>query len=890
MDTVRSFLKDHILFLDGAVGSVLQRDGLKPGELPELWNITHKDKIIALHYAYYAAGSNIINTNTFGATTAHFEKSRLKTVIAAALDNAFLARSKYLLDSKSSAKSDTFNKFISFDLGPTGKLLKPMGDLDFEDAVNIYKTSIEIALSYRYKVADGEEAWRDHSLNDATLKTPISNCVDCVTLETFGDVYEAKAAIIALKETQEKLGTAVPVLMSFAFDKSARTLTGSTPSVVTAIMEGLGVDALGVNCSLGPRDMLPVIDEFLRYSSTPIIVKPNAGLPRDDGGIPVYDVDSVTFAHDMADIAKKGVTLLGGCCGTDATYIKNLVDAVKKVTPLKKPSLYNSEKVADGGDSATDNFIDEKKLKKDICVAASYNKAVYFRNKKEKIPPVLIGERINPTGKRLFKDALRKGDIDYITNEALKQEESGAMALDVNVGLPEIDEKAMMVRVMEAVQSVTTLPLQIDTTDPAVMEAALRRYNGKALINSVNGKRDVMEKIFPIVKKYGGVVVALLLDEGGIPVTAKGRLDIAKKIYETAARYGVDRRDILIDSLTMAVSSDTSAGRVTLDVIKEITATLGRTVLGVSNISFGLPMRSLVTSAFFTMALEAGLSAGIVNVCDSAIGTSYKTYCLLDSLDDNCISYIDWANKLPQDPKSNVIFGTSTTVSAKTPETLQKNARATEKGEGTWDPLCHSIIHGATAAAERETKKLLDDGLAATAIIDSFIMKALNYVGECFEKKTMYLPQLLMASDATKSAFAVIKETMKSASGGGPKIIVATVKGDIHDIGKNIVKTLLENYGFNVIDLGKDVDPKVVVARCKSDDVKMVGLSALMTTTVVSMEETIALLRRECPDVKVCVGGAVMTQTYADKIGADFYAKDAMATVAWAKSQSGSKE
>lgn len=882
---LKNLLKNNLLFLDGALGSVLQHKGLKPGELPEIWNITHKLQIIDLHYKYFEAGSNIINTNTFGANLFHYDEPRLKTIISAALKNVLTAKNNYI-----KKFGDSGNKFISFDMGPTGKLLKPMGDLDFEDAINIFKTSFEIALG-------GGDC------------THLKNIVDCVTLETFGDVYEAKAAIIALKETQEKLHTDIPVLMSFAFDKSCRTLTGSDAKTVTAIMEGLGVDALGVNCSLGPRDMTPVIKEFLKYSSTPVIVKPNAGLPHDENGLPVYDVDSNTFAMDMREIAKMGASLLGGCCGTDENYIKELVSKVHNIANNfnnngdvgNDNKCNNIERFEYKQDCLLNNLKRDKRFNdcnndgynnnyKDICVAASCNSAVYFRGRDDNLLPVLIGERINPTGKKRFKEALRNNDISYITNEALKQEAAGAMALDINVGLPEIDENKMMLSVMQNIQSVTTLPLQIDTTNSTVMENALRRYNGKALVNSVNGKEEVMHLIFPIVKKYGGVVIALLLDESGIPDTAQKRIEIAKKIYQVAKSYGINKRDILIDALTMAVSSNINAAKITLEVVKEITLMGGRTVLGVSNISFGLPQRPLVTSAFFTMALQMGLSGGIVNVCDDTLMTAYKTYCLMAALDENCLSYIDWAGKLSINNLNqiNQIPLDSKTQTLTAGQTTQNNNIDKRPGSivSNDSPLCYAIIHGVTNSASTETKKLLESGIAATKIIDDYIMSALNYVGECFEKKTMYLPQLLMASDATKAAFEVIKATItteKSTGESGAKIIVATVKGDIHDIGKNIVKTLLENYGFCVIDLGKDVPPNLIVSRCKEDNVKMVGLSALMTTTVASMDETIKLLRVQCPDVKICVGGAVMTQTYADKIGADFYAKDAMATVNWAQ-------
>lgn len=804
MSILRNLIKNNRLYLDGGTGSLLQARGLKAGELPEGWNLSHPSDIISLHEKYFLAGSNIINTNTFGAFA--FKFSNLTDIIIAAIDNANMARER------------VGGGFISFDLGPTGKLLKPMGDLDFDLAVEIFKKSFQIALKRK---------------------------IDAVTLETFGDVYEVRAALIALKETQENLGTDLPVLVSFAFDDAGRTLTGSDPATVVSILESLGVDALGINCSLGPREMMPVIKEILRYSSKPVIVKPNAGLPQDKDGIPLYSVESKDFAEAMKEIATLGAGVLGGCCGTTDDYIKDLIKATKDL-PYTPP------------------------LDKGLTTASSYNKCLFFSGR-----PILVGERINPTGKKRFKEALRAGDYDYIVGEALKQEKSGADALDVNVGLPEIDERFAMEEVIKRVQSVTTLPLQIDTTSPLVMERALRIYNGRALVNSINGKDEVLSSILPLVKKYGALVVALLLDEGGIPSTTEGRLSIAKKIYERAAFYGLKKSDILIDALTMAVSSDDKAGVVTLEVVKKISEMGGRTILGVSNISFGLPYREVITSNFFTLALGCGLSAGIVNVCNDKVMASYKAYCLLNGFDRNSLEYIAWAGEEEkrEEEKKQVV-----TKEKFTPVNIKKDTK-------DLDPLTSAIIHGLKVQAVEATKILLDDKVPATKIIDGYIMKALGYVGECFEKKTLFLPQLLMASDATKAAFDIIKATMKEG-GGGPKFVIATVKGDIHDIGKNIVKTLLENYGFSVIDLGKDVPPARIVEACKETGAKLVGLSALMTTTVGSMEETIKALRVECPGVLVCVGGAVMTQTYADKIGADFFGKDAMATVDWAKRES----
>ena len=831
-NSLENLLGKTPLFFDGGTGTILQSKGLKPGELPETWNIKHPDIITELHYNYFMAGANIIKSNTFGAFTTKFPLN-LKAIISAALVNANKART---LAKKSAADKKLF---IAFDISSTGKLLKPMGDLDFEDCITLYKKTFQTA----FKCAQEK-----------------SQSFDCILIETMNDGYETKAAIIAAKELMEKTGITYPILVTNVYDADCRTLSGSTPETMIAMLEGLGVAAAGVNCSLGPKEMLPAVERLCKAATIPVIINPNAGLPKVIDGKTVFDVNAKEFVQAMKKIAavpSAQYKILGGCCGTNPEYIGLMKKTVKQRAPL------HTEKIPQ------------------TCIISSNTKTVCFGHDAEgkRKPCVLIGERINPTGKKKFKEALRNNDIDYIIHQGLEQETAGAQVLDVNVGLPEIDEKEMMVRVMTELQAVTDLPLQIDTSSAKVMEAALRRYNGKALINSVNGKKEIMDAVFPLVKKYGGVVIGLTLDERGIPSKAADRLKIAQKIYKEAARYGIAKKDIIIDPLAMAVSSDSQAGLATLQTVRGIFEAGGNTSLGISNVSFGLPNREFVTSSFFTMAMQNGLSAAIMNPLQLEMKKAWYTTSLLLGLDENCAGYIEWINNeggryasLPSFVSNNKVLENKTSLPL---ETSSDNSNS---------PLKDAIIKGLKNDAANTTKELLktEDSLS---IINNHLIPGLDFVGKRFEQKTMYLPQLLMAAEAAKAAFAEIRDYMeKSGKKGAPKgkVIIATVKGDIHDIGKNIVKVLLQNYDFDVIDLGKDVPPETVVAACKKDKIKLVGLSALMTTTVAAMEETIKLLRKECPWAKVCVGGAVMTQEYADKIGADFYGKDAMDTVRYA--------
>ncbi len=801
---IREIIKDGFTFFEGGCGTILQGKGLKPGEQPEKWNITHSDIIMGMHYDYLKAGANIVKTNTFGANSLKYELANgefpLSTVIKAAIGNAKSAIKK-------SGRNDVY---VALDVGPLGKLLKPLGDLPFERAVGIFKT---------------------------TIKLGVQEGVDLILIETMNDIYEAKAAILAAKEVCN-----LPIILTCAFDESGKLLTGADPKTVVAVAEGLGVMAVGVNCSVGPLQMVDVVKELSEYASVPVVCCPNAGMPRTENGKTVYDVTPDIFAEAFTPLVEAGAQVLGGCCGTTPDHIKAMREHVLTLTP--KP-------------------LEEKKH----TLITSYTHAVEFDKR-----PILIGERINPTGKSKFKQALRDHNIDYILQEGLTQEDKGAHVLDVNVGLPEIDEVEMMQEVVTELQAVTALPLQIDTTDPIAMETALRLYNGKAMINSVNGKEEVMEAIFPLVKKYGGVCVALTIDEGGIPETAEGRLRIAKNIFKRAEEYGISPKDLIVDPLCMSISADPGSADVTLDALRLIKEELnGKTSLGVSNISFGLPNRDLINGTFFTMAMQRGLNAAIMNPNSREMMKAYYTFNALKAIDENCMEYIEHADELA--------------VTEAAP-TADKNVVPAASGvETPNDPLITAIVKGLKDRAAAVTEDYLKEK-ESIDIIDNYLIKALDIVGKGFEKKTVFLPQLLMSAEAANSAFSVIKAKIvasgsKEESKG--KIVVATVKGDVHDIGKNIVKVLLENYGYDVIDLGKDVDPEKVVETVLKEDIKLVGLSALMTTTVPAMEETIKQLRKSAPDTKVCVGGAVLTQEYSDMIGADKYAKDAMETVRYAE-------
>ena len=756
-----------IQYFDGGMGTMLQ---LAAGELPEQLNITDPERVLRVHRAYAEAGADIITANTFGANPLKYENC------------AEIVRAGVSLAKRAGKK-------VALDLGPTGKLLKPMGDLDFEDCVSLYAEVVKAG-------ADG---------------------ADFVLIETMGDTYEIKAAVLAAKENCD-----LPVFVSMIFDEKGRLLTGADVKTAVAMCEGLGVDVIGFNCGLGPKQMIPLVEELVSVSSTPIMVNPNAGLPESVNGETVYNVTPDEFAGYMKEIAALGVSYLGGCCGTNPDHIRALIAATKDI-PDCAPSF------------------------KHTTLVSSYSECVELGKKS-----AVIGERINPTGKKLLKEALRNGDMDFILKEGITQRDCGAHILDVNVGLPEIDEVQMLTDAVYQLQSVLPTPLQLDSSDPLALEKALRIYNGKAMINSVNGKAKSMAEIFPLAKKYGGVVVCLCLDESGIPEDAESRIKIAEKMIETAKEYGIDKKNLVIDALTMTISTNQQNAVETLKVVDYCKNTLGvNTVLGVSNISFGLPNREVINTAFYTQALGAGLSGGIINPKSQSMMNAYYSFNALAGLDDNCTEYI---------------------ASATAIETAQ-----TASADVT---LKDAIIKGMKDESASCARVLLQD-TAPLEVINAHIIPALDIVGDGFEKNKLFLPQLLMAADAAKAAFDEIKACLASKGTPqvkGDKIIIATVEGDIHDIGKNIVKVLLQNYGFDVIDLGKDVKCETVLEKTVEHGAKFVGLSALMTTTVPNMEKTIHLIH-ENTDAKVFVGGAVLTKEYARMIDADYYAKDAMESV-----------
>ncbi|MBP1736980.1 MAG: 5-methyltetrahydrofolate--homocysteine methyltransferase [Oscillospiraceae bacterium] len=783
-------LGKRILFFDGAMGTLLQERGLAGGELPELWNLTHPEVIRDIHGRYLEAGCDILKTNTFGANGVKLKNcpEPVEKVVSAAVG---LARE---------AVEAAGHGYVALDIGPTGKLLKPMGDLAFEDAVEGFARAVRAG-------AEG---------------------ADLILIETMSDLYETKAAVLAAKEN-----CGLPIFVTLIFNENGRLLTGGDVFAAAALLEGLGVAAIGLNCGLGPHQMAELFPSLRQAVSVPIVINPNAGLPHLVDGHTAYAVGPREFAEAMAPFARQGAWVLGGCCGTTPAHLAETVAACGTLPPLPL------------------------EIKRRTWVS-SYAGAVEFGEK-----PVLIGERINPTGKPQLKKALREDDLDYILEEGITQQENGAQILDVNVGLPELNEAELLVRLIPELQSVVKLPLQIDTANTAAMAAAMRVYNGCPLVNSVSGKTETMEAVFPLVKQYGGAVIALTLDENGIPGTAEERLAIAKRIVETAAVYGIAKENLIFDPLAMTISSDSQSAQITLKALRLIREELGcRTSLGVSNISFGLPQREHINTAFFTMAMQSGLSAAIMNPNSKAMTDAYYAYCALAGLDENCQDYI----------------AACTGQAAPTPA-----ATACETD------LRQSIIRGlkenARAAAASELSHM-----SPLELVSQLLIPALDFVGQEFEAGRLYLPQLLLSAEAAKAVSELVRQRLDAEGGASiqpkSKVILATVKGDIHDIGKNIVKVVMENYGYQILDLGKDVEPDAIVEAALRERVTLVGLSALMTTTVVSMEETIKRLRKSCPDCRVMVGGAVLTEEYAAAIGADFYGKDAMSSVRYADSVS----
>ena len=801
-------ITEHIMarpfFLDGGMGTELQAKGLRPGETPELWNLARPDDVRAVHEAYFAAGADAVYANTFGANKAKYHgNAPLEDVVAAGVAIA-----------RDAAARAGGKRFVALDLGPTGRLLKPSGDFEFDAAYD----------SFAAEVQAGAAAGADF-----------------IAVETMSDAYELKAAVLAAKEN-----SSLPVIATVALGKDGKLLTGASVECVAAILEGLRVDAMGLNCGFGPDLMLEHVKRLAAATTLPIVIKPNAGMPQIVGGRTVFTVGPEEFARDVASLVEAGASVVGGCCGTTPAHIA----AVRKLLGDRK---LPDPRAAEPREQRT--------------IVASGSRIV-------EIPvddTIIIGERINPTGKKKLREALSSGDVAYVLREAVAQADAGAHILDVNTGVPGIDEPAVLDATIQAVQSVTDLPLQIDTSDPKALERALRHYNGKALVNSVNGKEESMKAVLPLVAKYGGAVVALTLDETGIPPTADGRLAIAKKRISRGAEYGLAPSDFVVDVLCLAVSADAQSANVILESLARVRTELKcRTCLGVSNISFGLPARPPVTAAFYTMALSRGLSAGIVNPLASDMMTAYRAFRALTAHDLACGEWIgaykDWSP------------ATATVA-------VRAAAQAQESASGE-SPLSDAIRHGLKADAAAAARAALTGGAAPLDVIGGSIVPALETVGKGFETGLVFLPQLLMAAEAAGAAFEVVRAAMPPQDAGALKgpVVMATVKGDIHDIGKNICRALLENYGFKVIDLGRDVAPEAVVAAVRREKARLVGLSALMTTTVGAMAETVRLVHEELPGCKVTVGGAVLTADYAAKIGADNYSKDAMGLVRYAES------
>lgn len=770
--------------LDGGTGTMLQKNGMPAGAVPEVYNITEPERIIAVNRAYAQAGADIICANTFGANRLKMKKTGYTPdeLIRAGVRNAKKA-------------AEGTKALVALDIGPIGQLLEPLGTLTFEEAYDIF----------REEIIAGEEA-------------------DVITIETMTDLYEAKAALLAAKENSNK-----PVLVTMTFEERGRTFTGCSAAAMAMTLEGLGADAIGINCSLGPKELYPVAEEICRWTNLPVIVKPNAGLPDPVTG--EFSVEPEEFAEALAGMAKLGVRIFGGCCGTTPEHLKAAYEKL---------------------DSMEISSVQEKEIPAAVCSASSVVTIT---------EPRMIGERINPTGKKRFQQALRENDISYVLSQAIEQTDAGADILDVNAGMPGIDEKEMMVRLVKAIQSVTDVPLQLDSTKPEVLEAALRVYNGKPVVNSVNGEQASLDAILPLCKKYGAAVVGLTLDENGIPDKADGRFRIAERILDSAKKAGIPERDVYIDCLTLTVSAEQSGAQETLKALNRVKTELGlKTVLGVSNISFGLPNREAVNRTFLTMALQQGLDLPILNPNITSMAEAVRAYKVLTALDKNSVSYIEW-------------YGSA------------QPAKAAPQTESKTPDLGYAMEHGLAEECGKITETLLADH-EPMDIVNNMLIPALDKAGALFEQGKIFLPQLILTAGAAQAAFGVIKEKL-AASQNAPvskgKIVIATVKGDVHDIGKNIVKVLLENYGYTVIDLGKDVPPETIVNAAVENNVSLVGLSALMTTTLDAMRDTIALLNEKYPECRTMVGGAVLTPEYAKQIKADYYAKDAKQAVDIAK-------
>ena len=768
---------DRIVLLDGAMGTMLQAAGLPMGQVPELWNITQPETVSAIQRQYVEAGSRVLYTNTFGAN--RYKASGCGHSVAELVSAGVRC---------ARAAGEGFEIKVALDIGPIGQLLEPLGALSFEEAYDIFR---EIVLA-------GAEAG-----------------ADLIVIETMSDLYEMKAAVLAAKENCD-----LPVWTTMTFEKTGRSFLGVTVPAMALTLTGLGVDALGFNCSLGPKELLSLIRELREWTDLPLILKPNAGLPDPATG--KYHITPEEFAFELKEAISLGVSVLGGCCGTTPDFIRALAEAVRGSSPAPRAP----------------------KVRCGVCSATAAAELGGVR---------VIGERINPTGKKRFQQALREGDIDYIVQRGVEQQDAGADILDVNVGLPGLDEPDMMRRTVKALQAAVDLPLQIDSSDPTAIEAGLRACCGKAIVNSVNGKREVLERILPLCKKYGAAVVGLCMDETGIPQSAEARVAIARRILEAALAHGIEKDDVYIDCLTLTVSAQQEQAAETLRALRTVKEEMGlHTVLGVSNISFGLPARETITRSFLTQALYAGLDLPIVNPNQSAMMDAVAAYRVLSGEDRGSEAYIRrFASAPAPDAAAHMPTGEMSIGEAIMRGLKQETAAL-------------------TAAALKSMSEL--------EVVDTLLIPALDRVGERYEREEIFLPQLINAANAACAGFELVKTSIakrgeKNVSKG--KIVLATVQGDIHDIGKNIVRVVLENYGYTVIDLGRDVPPATVVETAVRENVRLVGLSALMTTTVASMAETIAALHRSGHDCKIMVGGAVLTEDYAAQIGADYYAKDA---------------
>jgi len=781
MDFLKRLENERLIF-DGAMGTMLQ-DNLALGESPVLLNIKNPDSVLNVHKAYISAGCRILKTNTFGA-------NRL------ALSDSGFSVDQVITAAIALAKRAANGAFVALDIGPTGKLLSPFGDLDFEEAAEIFSEMVR----------SGARAG-----------------ADVVLIETMNDTYEIKAAMLAAKENCD-----LPILVTFTPDSSGRLLNGADIQTAACLIESLGACAMGFNCGFGPKQLRSLLPELIRHSGIPSIVNPNAGMPQRINGRTEYNLPPEEFASEMKELAG-GAHIIGGCCGTTPEHIAAIARACKDIAlPRVTP--------------------------KNVTAVCSYGETVVFGGK-----VVVIGERLNPTGKPRMKNALYENDMDFLYREGLEQAENGANILDVNVGLPDIDEEELLAKLVCGLQSVTKTALQIDTASASAAKRALRIYNGKPLLNSVSGKKESLETILPLVKKYGAAVVALCLDDDGIPETAEGRIKIAEKIIAAAAEYGIPKKDIIVDALTLTISTGADNARVTLDTVEYLRRKAGvHTVLGVSNVSFGLPGREGVNAAFFSLAMRAGLSAGIVNPMNSAIMDAVYVYQAISGADENCGRYIARFSSQEKTPAKNAAQEVS---------------------------LKDAVILGLKEQSAK-TASAMSENTPPMEIINEHLIPALDKAGKDFENQKIFLPQLLMSAEAAKAAFEALAFRMTkqgNAQRKRGKIVIATVKGDVHDIGKNIVKILLENYNFKVIDLGKNVEPALVLETVLKENITLVGLSALMTTTVAYMEETIKLLKEKVPNCRVMVGGAVLTESYAQKIGADFFAKDAISSVRYAE-------